>query len=94
MSEVILDGEEEEILVEDDPDQGLSNYSIHYSIYDSVCIAIVAELCVCMCAADGASDIEGEGEGEEEEEEEEEDEEDDSLFPDTTITLEHVGGGK
>ena len=88
MSEVI-DGEEEEILVEDDPDQGLSNYSTR----GSVCIA---ELCVCVCAADGASDIEGEGEGEGEEEVEEEDEEeeDDSLFPDTTITLEHVGGGK
>ena len=38
----------------------------------------------------------GEGEGEErkEEEQEEEEEGEDSLFPDTTITLEHVGGGR
>ena len=39
-----------------------------------------------MHAAEGAGD--GGEEGEEEEEEE------DSLFPDTTITLEHIGGGK
>ena len=39
-----------------------------------------------MHVAEGAGD--GGEEGEEEEEEE------DSLFPDTTITLEHIGGGK
>ena len=37
-----------------------------------------------MCAAEGV-DGRGEEGGEEEE---------DSLFPDTTITLEHVGGGR
>lgn len=43
-------------------------------------IECLMKYCVVLCVAEG--------------EEEEEEEEEESMFPDTIITLEHVGGGR